>query len=91
MVSRAFAASTSSAVALIAEITPSDQGARRPNSRAIFEQHPDAAIYRSLPRLGVVLGARVLGEFGDDPERYESAKFAAAQIRTCPLGHPLLP
>jgi hypothetical protein len=39
-----------------------------------FEQHPDAAIYRSLPGLGDVLGARVLGEFGDDPNRYADAK-----------------
>jgi hypothetical protein len=39
-----------------------------------FEQHPDADILRSLPRLGIVLGARVLGEFGDDPNRYADAK-----------------
>ena len=39
-----------------------------------FEQHPDAVIYRSLPGLGDVLGARVLGEFGDDPNRYADAK-----------------
>ena len=32
---------------------------------AHFEAHPDADIYLSLPGLGVVLGARVLGEFGD--------------------------
>ena len=32
-----------------------------------FEQHPDAKIVLSLPGLGTVLGARVLGEFGDDP------------------------
>ena len=35
-----------------------------------FETHPDAEILRSLPGLGVVLGARVLAEFGDDPTRY---------------------
>jgi transposase len=39
-----------------------------------FEQHPDAEILRSLPGLGIVLGARVLGEFGDDPNRYADAK-----------------
>ncbi len=39
-----------------------------------FETHPDADICRSLPGLGVILGARVLGEFGDDPNRYTSAK-----------------
>ena len=30
-----------------------------------FEQHPDAEVVRSLPGLGTILGARVLGEFGD--------------------------
>ncbi|HWH31337.1 MAG TPA: IS110 family transposase [Egibacteraceae bacterium] len=39
-----------------------------------FEQHPDADIYRSLAGLGVILGARVLAEFGDDPDRYADAK-----------------
>ena len=39
-----------------------------------FEQHPDADILRSLPGLGIVLGARVLSEFGDDPNRYAHAK-----------------
>ncbi len=36
--------------------------------------HPDAAIIRSQPGLGVVLGTRLLGEFGDDRDRYQSAK-----------------
>ena len=39
-----------------------------------FGQHPDAKIYRSQPGLGVILGARVLAEFGDDPGRYIDAK-----------------
>ena len=39
-----------------------------------FEQHPDAKIIRSLPGLGMTLGARVLGEFGDDPNRYADTK-----------------
>ena len=39
-----------------------------------FSQHPDAVIYLSQPGLGNVLGARALGEFGDDPDRYTSAK-----------------
>ena len=38
-----------------------------------FGKHPDAEILRSLPGLGVVLGARVLGEFGDDPTRFTDA------------------
>ena len=41
---------------------------------AHFGQHPDAEIYRSQPGLGAVTGARVLGEFRDDPHRYVSGK-----------------
>ena len=39
-----------------------------------FEMHPDAKIILSLPGLGTVLGARVLGEFGDDRTRFANAK-----------------
>ena len=39
-----------------------------------FGQHPDAEIYQSQPGLGPILGARVLAEFGDDPDRYAHAK-----------------
>jgi len=35
-----------------------------------FGRHPDADIYASQPGLGVILGARVLGEFGDATDRY---------------------
>ncbi len=41
-----------------------------------FDQHPDAAVVRSLPGLGTILGARVLGEFGDDPNRYATPSVA---------------
>jgi len=50
-----------------------------------FEAHPDADIYRSLPGLGVILGARVLGEFGDDPNRYTTAKCRKNYAGTSPL------
>ena len=50
-----------------------------------FETHPDADIYLSLPGLGVVLGARVLGEFGDDPNRYTDAKSRKNYAGTSPL------
>ena len=39
-----------------------------------FRQHPDAEIYLSQPGIGDVNGPRVLAEFGDDPNRYASAK-----------------
>jgi hypothetical protein len=50
-----------------------------------FEQHPDARIIRSLPGLGIVLGARVLGEFGDDPNRYADAKSRRNYAGTSPI------
>ena len=39
-----------------------------------FGRHRDGEIYTSQPGLGVVLAARVLGEFGDDPDRFADAK-----------------
>jgi transposase len=50
-----------------------------------FGRHPDATILRSLPGLGVVTGARVLGEFGDDPARYQDAKARRNYAGTSPL------
>ncbi len=50
-----------------------------------FRQHPDAVIYHSQPGLGTVLGARALGEFGDDPERYTSAKSRRNYAGTSPI------
>jgi transposase len=50
-----------------------------------FGTHRDAAIIRSQPGLGVVLGARLLGEFGDDPHRYATAKGRKAFAGTAPI------
>ena len=50
-----------------------------------FEQHPDAKIIRSLPGMGMVLGARVLGEFGDDPNRYADSKSRRNYAGTSPV------
>jgi hypothetical protein len=52
----------------------------------LFDQHPDAKIYRGQPGLGLILGARVLGEFGYDPGRY-----AGAQARESDAGNSPLP
>ena len=50
-----------------------------------FEQHPDAKIILSMPGLGTVLGARVLGEFGDDPNRYADSKSRKNYAGTSPM------
>jgi transposase len=52
---------------------------------ARFAAHPDAVIVRSQPGLGVVLGARVLAEFSDDPHRYATAKGRKAFAGTAPV------
>ncbi|MCP5027255.1 MAG: IS110 family transposase [Actinomycetia bacterium] len=83
-VADAFAFTTRSAVGLIGEIN--HQIAELETELAThFEQHPDADIYLSLPGLGVTLGARVLAEFGDDPERYDCAKSRRNYAGTSPL------
>jgi transposase len=50
-----------------------------------FGRHRDAEIYTSLPGLGVILSARILGEFGDDPDRYLDAKARKNYAGTSPI------
>ena len=83
-VTAAFGASTRATVGIIAELNGqiNDLEAELVTH---FEAHPDADIYLSLPGLGVILGARVLGEFGDDPNRYTTAKSRKNYAGTSPL------
>ena len=83
-VTAAFAATTRAAVGIIIELNR--QISELETELAThFEAHPDADIYLSLPGLGVILGARVLGEFGDDPNRYTTAKSRKNYAGTSPL------
>ena len=50
-----------------------------------FGQHPVAEIYRSQPGMGAILGARVLGEFGDAPHRYTDGKARRNYAATSPI------
>ena len=88
-VAQAFGATTAAAVAIISELNR--QIVQLEATLATnFEQHPDAEIYHSLPGFGVVLGARALGEFGDDPNRYANSKsrrnYAGTSPRTIASG-----
>ena len=83
-VAAAFAATTRATVGIIAELNRQISELETTLAEH-FETHPDADIYRSLPGLGVVLGARVLGEFGDDPNRYTDAKSRKNYAGTSPL------
>jgi hypothetical protein len=80
----AYAATVRSLVAVITalnEQVASLQG----QVEAHFGRHPDAEIYLSQPGLGAITGARVLGEFGDDPCRYASAKARRNYAGTSPI------
>ncbi|WP_308160175.1 IS110 family transposase [Mycolicibacterium goodii] len=83
-VTAAFGGTTRAAVAIIAELNHQITDLET-ELATHFEAHPDADIYLSLPGLGVILGARVLGEFGDDPNRYTSAKSRKNYAGTSPL------
>jgi transposase len=50
-----------------------------------FGRHRDAEIYTSQPGLGVILGARVLAEFGDDRTRFTDAKAGKNYAGTSPI------
>lgn len=84
IVAEAYAATVRSTVAILqtlnSEITGLQEGVE-----AYFGQHPDVEIYRSLPGLGPILGARVLAEFGDAPGRYADAKSRKNYAGTSPL------
>lgn len=53
-------------------------------SQALAE-HPDAEVLRSVPGVGKVIGARLLAEIGDDPERFESASAIRSFAGTAPV------
>src|SRR4051812_13269465 len=57
----------------------------RPSWPTVLSSTPDAKIIRSLPALGTILGARVLGEFGDDPNRFADAKSRKNYAGTSPI------
>jgi transposase len=51
----------------------------------LFDQHSQASIITSFPGLGPVLGARLLGELGDDPHRFTDARGLRSFAGTAPI------
>ena len=84
VVAEAMGASVRALVAVIRELVAQTAG-REAQLADRFEQHPDAGVIRSLPGLGMILGARVLGEFGDDPNRYADTKSPKNDAGTSPI------
>jgi hypothetical protein len=84
VVEAAMGASARASASVIAEMT-AQITALAAALETDFEQHPDAVVVRSLPGLGTILGARVLGEFGDEPDRYLNAKCRKNYAGTSPI------
>jgi hypothetical protein len=84
VVATAMGASVSASVAVIATMV-AQITVLSSELEAGFEQHPAAKVVRSLPGLGTILGARVLGEFGDEPDRYATAKSRKNYAGTSPI------
>ena len=83
-VAAAMAASVTASVAVIS-VMNTQIAQLEAGLEAGFEAHPDATVVRSLPGLGTILGARVLGEFGDEPDRYHTAKSRKNYAGTSPI------
>ena len=84
LVADAFGASVRALVGVLGASIEATAGLEQ-ELEASFGQHPAAELIRSQPGLGVVLGARVLAEFGDDPHRYADAKARKNYAGTSPI------
>ena len=84
VVAAAYAATVRSAVAVITVLNE-QATVMEAEVESHFGPHPDAEIVLSQPGLGTVLGARVLAEFGDDRQRYASAKARKNYAGTSPV------
>jgi transposase len=80
----AYAATARSLIAVITTLNEQVK-ALEEQVREHFGQHPDAEIYRSQPGMGAILGARVLGEFGDDLHQYADGKARKNYAATSPV------
>jgi transposase len=84
VVTAAYAATVRAAVRLIGTFNAEIDKLEAQVS-AHFGRHPDAEVYHSQPGLGDVLAARVLGEFGDDADRYAGARARKNYAGTSPI------
>jgi transposase len=84
VVAGAYAAAVRAQVAILTVLN-AEIAAMEEQVTAHFGQHPDAELYRSQPGLGIVLGARVLAEFGDDTSRYADARARKNYAGTSPI------
>jgi Transposase IS116/IS110/IS902 family len=83
-VTAAYAAAVSSLTVIIAALNGEIATMER-QVMACFRGHPDAATCLSQPGIAEILGARQLGESGDDSHRYASAKARKNYAATSPV------
>jgi hypothetical protein len=83
-VTAAYAATVRALIAVLATLNEQVAILQR-QVEAHFGRHPDAEVITSQPGLGLILGARVLAEFGDDPGRYDTAKARKNYAATSPI------
>jgi transposase len=79
------AGTTVRALVRIIECINNEMEAAQTRLLTAFRDHPQAAVYQSFPALGGVLGARLLGEIGDDPSRFPSARHLCAYAGVSPI------
>lgn len=84
VVAAAFAATVTSTVAVL-RVLNEQIAAMHQHVEEQFAQHPAAEIVESQPGLGPILGARVLGEFGDAEDRYACARARKNYAGTSPI------
>ncbi|WP_346539597.1 IS110 family transposase [Micromonospora sp. DPT] len=84
LVTGAYAATVAATVAILQTLNAQIR-TMESQVEAHFGQHPDAEVYLSQPGIGVILGARVLAEFGDAPGRYADAKARKNYAGTAPI------
>jgi hypothetical protein len=83
-VAAAYAVTVRSLVSMITAFN-AEIAAMEEQVTACFGRARDAEIYLSQPGLGLILSARVLGEFGDDEHRYATAKNRKNYAGTSPI------
>lgn len=84
VITEAYAASVQAGAAVITALNAQIKVMEAKVS-GLFRRHPDAGTYLSQPGIGDITGARILGEFGDAPGRYASAKARKNYAGTSPL------
>jgi hypothetical protein len=57
----------------------------RQQIQTLFQQHPDSALFGSLPGAAQTLAPRLLGEIGGDPKRFEDTQNLPCVAGTAPV------